>query len=495
MVFDRRRPLAAGGFEPVPAIRGFRAAPNELERQLDAVTKRRGVRRPTPSRHAIDPASTTRRARRSSASVKTRCRRADVDAHLAVAGRHVRAVHLECRLDDVDVASNVGRLDGRRAAARRDVPSRRAPRGRVRSASAIATRRPSRSRHACDNFTMARMRRPGKVVAMRSLAIALAACPSGRLAAAGRVSVTAGHAEFEGLQVEGLSGLGAARRRKWRSHGFEPRAFAASRRPARSRRFAARLRGPCASRATSWLRARPPCGLAGLARRAGHALHGAPLAGRQAAARLRHVRDRRRPRPARRAISRAHAGAQTRASRDSTSRGSPSSRSPGSPCPRTSPLSGTRRRRLPREQARAMRSRRPAPTCDRDARLLRRGGHARRREARRHAHASKRPADATSRLAGARRADAGRRPGLQRPGVPGFRRRTAPTLDFAGAPGHRKPCASMPTAFTLDHAGVLRAGGTATLDFAGDTLLPTATRPHRVARRSRVRCRPTCSPS
>ena len=56
---------------------------------------------------------------------------------------------------------------------------------------------------ACDNFTMARMRRPGKSSQWIPLAIALAVLPAGA-AAAGRVSVTAGHADFAGLQVEGL---------------------------------------------------------------------------------------------------------------------------------------------------------------------------------------------------------------------------------------------------------------------------------------------------
>ena len=61
VVFDAVDPLAAGGFEPVPALRHFVQA-EELERKLDAVPQRRAL--PWPTRSRPRPAgSTTRPAR------------------------------------------------------------------------------------------------------------------------------------------------------------------------------------------------------------------------------------------------------------------------------------------------------------------------------------------------------------------------------------------------------------------------------------------------
>src|SRR5688500_2164069 len=68
-------------------------------------------------------------------------------------------------------------------------------------ATASAAQRTSPVTMACDDFTMARMRGPGKW--SQRIALAIALLPAGA-AAAGRVSVTAGHADFAGLQVEAL---------------------------------------------------------------------------------------------------------------------------------------------------------------------------------------------------------------------------------------------------------------------------------------------------
>ena len=102
MVVNAGNLFAPDELEPMPAIPDFMER-KELERQLDAVPKRRG------SRLRTDADAMIRRPRPRATIVErlgedVLAGRADVDAHPSVAGRHVRAVHLECRLDDADVA-------------------------------------------------------------------------------------------------------------------------------------------------------------------------------------------------------------------------------------------------------------------------------------------------------------------------------------------------------------------------------------------------------